>query len=78
MLAYLFGWTDEGVEETDPRSRRQKYLTCKLIEKGSIKLKPNTPCVTDILKIEPTVDTDRMLYEKKRLKRHKKLLRPIM
>ena len=78
MLAYLFGWTDEGVEETDPRSRRQKYLTCKLIEKGGIKLKPNTPCVTDIITIEPTVDKDRMLYEKKRLKRHKKLLRPIM
>ena len=77
MFSYLFGWTDEGIEETDPISRRQKYLSCKLIEKG-IKLKPNIPCTTDIRKIEPKVDTDRMLYEKKRLKRHKKLLRPIM
>ncbi len=78
MLAYLFGWTDEGVEETDPRSRRQKYLSCKLIEKGSIKLKCNTPCTNDIITIEPTVDTERIRYEKKRFKRHKKLLRPIM
>ena len=77
MLAYLFGWADEGVEETDPLSRRQKYLSCKLIEKG-IKLKCNTLCTTDIITIEPTVDTERIRYEKKRLKRHKKLLRPIM
>jgi len=72
MLSYIFGWGDEGVEETCPRSRRLKYLCCKLIQKGGIKLKPNTPT------IEPTVDTDRMRYEKKRLIRHKKLLRPIM
>ena len=73
MLAYIFGWTaDEGVEETDPRSRRLKYLSCKLIEKGGIKLKPSIPT------IKPTVDTERMRYEKKRLKRHQKLLRPIM
>jgi hypothetical protein len=78
MLAYLFGWTDEGVEETCPKSRRQKYLSCKLIQKGGIKLKPNTPCITDIITIEPKVDTERIKYEKKRLKRHKKLLRPIM
>ena len=78
MLAYLFGWGDEGVEETCPKSRRQKYLSCKLIEKGRIKLKCNTPCITDIITIEPTMDKDRLAYEKKRLKRHKKLLRPIM
>ena len=72
MLAYLFGWGDEGVEETCPKSRRQKYLSCKLIEKGCIKLKCNTPT------IEPIADTDRIKYEKKRLKRHQKLLRPIM
>jgi hypothetical protein len=82
MLAYLFGWGDEGVEETDPRSRRQKYLCCKLIQTGGIKLKPNTPCITDIITIEvpaaPAVDKDRLAYEKKRFKRHKKLLRPIM
>ena len=78
MLAYLFGWGDEGVEETCPKSRRQKYLSCKLIEKGCIKLKCNTPCNSDVLVIEPTVDKDRIKYEKKRLKRHQKLLRPIM
>jgi hypothetical protein len=78
MLAYIFGWGDEGIEETDPRSRRQKYLSCKLIEKGGIKLKCNTPCTSDIITIEPIADTDRLAYEKKRLKRHKKLLRPIM
>jgi len=72
MLAYIFGWTDDGVEETCPKSRRQKYLSCKLIQKGGIKLKPNTPT------IEVPADTDRIAYEKKRLKRHKKLLRPIM
>ena len=78
MLSYLFRWEDEGVEETDFKSRRQKYLCCKLIQTGGIKLKCNTPCTNDIITIEPTVDTDRIRYEKKRLKRHKKLLRPIM
>ena len=79
MLSYLFGWTaDEGVEETDPRSRRLKYLSCKLIQMGGIKLKPSIPCTNDVLVIKPTVDTERMRYEKKRLKRHQKLLRPIM
>jgi len=78
MLSYIFGWGDEGVEETCPRSRRLKYLCCKLIQTGGIKLKPNTPCTNDIITIDPTVDTNRMRYEKKRLKRHKKLLRPIM
>ena len=82
MLAYLFGWGDEGVEETCPKSRRQKYLSCKLIQTGGIKLKPNIPYNNDVLVIEvpaaPAVDTYRIKYEKKRLKRHKKLLRPIM
>ena len=78
MLAYLFGWGDEGVEETCPKSRRQKYLSCKLIQTGGIKLKPNIPYNNDVLVIEPTMDKDRLAYEKKRLKRHKKLLRPIM
>ena len=78
MLSYIFGWGDEGVEETDFKSRRQKYLCCKMIEKGGIKLKCNTPCTNDVLVIEPIAYTYRIRYEKKRLKRHKKLLRPIM